>query len=196
MFSKQKVFEACKNLYGQSFGIVKEMAKAIAQYYEETQGNEFDPGITEIKFELLMQHSLLQVASADFELHADELIFIRDLAIKFDWVDFYNSLEKTDLTWEEIYHMSVTDFRRKLKSSEKAINAMADEVVNVFAICDAVLEDHDLVAELEKNVELIIKGVASMDGSFSDVELNAPTLIEDVIRRIKKQKKELGAKGK
>ena len=187
MATKQDVFDLCKSLYLKSVNNVKAMAVEIAKIAEK-DGIDIDPKAVAGEFDVVLQYSLLQVAVADFELDADEIIFIRDLTEYGDFVNYCSS-EKFKLTWEMLYNASINDVRKLLKSLEDIIKDLSGRFVRIFAICDAATE-YNFVSDLEDYLNTIITGLSLMDGDQTSDEKEVQTVIMSAVRQIKKLKKQ------
>jgi len=187
MADLQTVFDNCRVLYKKCYDNVKAMACDIASVME-SQGKEWDPKITSGKFDIVLQYSLLQIAVADFDFDRNEMIFIRDLTEQGDFVNYINSIAKTNITWEGLYNSNINDIRKVLRNIEGLMAGLCEEFVNVFAICDKVTE-YDYVSDLERNIVLVIGGLAQMDGTITNSEIDQGCLIIGAINRIKELKK-------
>ena len=101
MYTLEDMFNDCRNLYRASYFVVKNMSCSVGACLEKAN-IAFDPRITCMKFDMVLQYSLLQIATKDFFLNKDEVIFIRDLT-ESDILNIINASENTDYTWEDIY---------------------------------------------------------------------------------------------
>ena len=183
----QKIFDGCRALYEQCYENVKEMSCSIAEIME-SEGKRWDPKITTGKFDVVLQYSLLQIAVADFDLDKNEVVFIRDLTKQGDFVNYINAVANTKITWEGLYNSQINNLRSFLNDIEPVMEDLSNEFVNVFAVCDKATE-YDFAADLEKNIVLIITGLAHMDGSISKSELKQSCVILGAVNRIKELKK-------
>ena len=175
----QKIFDNCKALYKWCYNDVKAMAKLVSRTF-----TNIDPKITTIKFDIILQYSLLQIAVADFDFDSNELIFIRDLTEQGDFVEFMNAGAKTNFSWNDFFNTNIISIREILRDTYDLMNELSEEFVAVFALCDKVTE-HDFLADLEKNIFLIISGLSIMDGEITKSECNESCLIIESINRIR-----------
>ncbi|MCI6788567.1 MAG: hypothetical protein MR606_01745 [Mollicutes bacterium] len=188
MYTLEDMFNDCRNLYKASYDVVKNMSCSVGACLEKANV-AFDPRITCMKFDIVFQYSLLQIATKDFFLNKDEVIFIRDLT-ESDILDIINASENTDYTWEEIYNLPITTIRKILSDVESPMETLGQEVVNIFSLCDKITE-YDYVSDLEKNVRLIISALSLIDGNTDNSKSSQNCLILKLIKKIKKEKNKI-----
>lgn len=186
MADLQKIYDSCIHFYDDCYDIVDRMSSGIKEIME-SEGMNYDPEVTVIKFDILLQYSLLQIASADYEIDRNELIFIRDLTKKGDIVNYLNTLSDSQISWDDIYQGDILDLRGILDSIKDRIKKLSKEFVMVFATCDLATE-HNYLADLTRNINCIIVGLAAMDGEITSTEMNSDCLILKALDEIKKIK--------
>ena len=185
MYTLEDMFNDCRNLYRASYFVVKNMSCSVGACLEKAN-IAFDPRIKCMKFDIVLQYSLLQIATKDFFLNKDEVIFIRDLT-ESDILNIINASENSDYTWEDIYNLPMTTIRKILSDVESPMESLGQEVVNIFSLCDKITE-YDYVSDLEKNVRLIISALSVIDGNADNSKSSQNYLILKLIKKIKKEK--------
>lgn len=175
MADLQKVYDSCIHFYDDCYDMLNRMSAGIKEVMEP-KGVNYNPEVTLIKFDILLQYSLLQIASADYKIDRNELIFIRDLTKKGDLVNYLNTLSNSQISWDDIYQGDVLDLRGILDSIEDKIKKLSEEFVMVFATCDLATE-HNYLADLTRNINCIIVGLAAMDGEITSTEINSDCFI-------------------
>ena len=179
----QKIFDDCRMFYKKCYNNVKAMAEDIARV-----SKDINPDITVLKFDIILQYSLLQIAAADYELDENELIFIRDLTEKGDYVSYINKIANSNITWDDIFNSNVIKFKNFLEDSYPLMDELSAEFVIVFATCDK-LTDYNYFKDLENYIKMIIAGLSLMDGEITTSEKNKSCLILNAIKEIKDYKK-------
>lgn len=95
MADLQKIYDGCKKIYDNCYHMIEIMSSGIKTFMDSKGVTDYNPDVTLIKFDLLLQYSLLQIATADYEIDRNELIFIRDLTEKGDLVNYLNSFRRS-----------------------------------------------------------------------------------------------------
>lgn len=182
----QKIYDSCIRFYDNCYDIVDRMSAGIKKIME-SEGVNYNQEITLIQFDILLQYSLLQIASVDYEIDRNELIFIRDLTRKGDLVNYLNTLSDSQISWDDIYQGDIFALRGILDSIEHKIKKLSEDFVIVFATCDLATE-HNYLDDLTANISCILLGLASMDGEITSTEMNSNCLIINALDQIKKIK--------
>lgn len=188
MADLQKIYDGCKKIYDDCYHMIEIMSFGIKTFMDSKGVTDYNPDVTLIKFDLLLQYSLLQIATADYEIDRNELIFIRDLTEKGDLVNYLNSLGGAQITWDMIYRADVFEIRKLLDLLRDEIVKLSKEFIMVFSTCDLVTPQHDYLSDLTDNIICIILGLASMDGRVEHSETNTNCLILHTLDEIKKIK--------
>lgn len=189
MADLQKVYDGCKKIYDDCYHMIEIMSSGIKTFMDSKGVTDYNPDVTLIKFDLLLQYSLLQIATADYEIDRNELIFIRDLTEKGDLVNYLNSLGGAQITWDMIYRVDVFEIRKLLDLLRDEIVKLSKEFVMVFSTCDLVTPQHDYLSDLTADVLCIIVGLTSIDGKIESSERSADCLILHTLNEIKEMKK-------
>lgn len=117
---ENKIYNDCKKCYENCYDRIKGMSFGPMKRFMDSEGvTDYNPEVTLIKFDILLQYSLLQIATADYDIDRNELIFIRDLTKEGDLVNYINSLGGTPISWDTIYRADVLDIRKLLDSFRK-----------------------------------------------------------------------------
>lgn len=187
MANLQEVFNNCKTLYNKAYTCICSMSKTIAELMRK-EGKQFDPEIAPLKFDIILQYSLLQVAVCDNEFHQNEMVFIRDLTQKGDFVNFVNGVAKTNLTWEGLINSNVNDLKKVLNTLLPVMRDLSNEFVAVYSLCDKATE-YDYLNDLRQTVLALILGLSVMDFDASSENLDTYVLMIEVMNRIEANKK-------
>ena len=177
-----KHLDRCKVCYLEINRDISAMAEAIGVMMQE-RGKNFDPKVTVMKFDLILQYSLLQVACSDYDLAQNEIVFIRDLTKNADYCKYISFVSKKPCTWADLLNSDIVAVRSLLRATEEDMKELSDEVVNVFAIADKATE-YDFLSDLRVNLLLIISGLSMMDGDIESEDYSQSVLILDVVKRI------------
>ena len=185
----QKVFDTCRQLYKDCFVTMDAMAKLVSQTMAK-KNVQYDPRTFTGAYDILLQYSLLQVAVSDSSFDRNEVIFIRDLTVQGDFVNYMNAVTKTSVTWDTLYHENADQLKSVLRQIEPLFVMLSNEFIELYALTDAATPNKDYVAELEQKTAAIICGLAAIDGHISESELEFNPLIMNVIFKIEQRKKE------
>ena len=182
----QEIYDFCKEKYNDCFAVVNGMACAVSELLAK-KGESYDPKNVTLKFDLLLQYSLLQVAVADNDFDRNELIFIRDITNQGDLVDYLNAAFGENFKWEDYFQSDVQNLQQLLALLNDQMIQLSREFVTLFAFCDSMLQK-DHTAELEQKVAEIIVGLCTMDNNVTEQEMNTEILFFKVIGAIKAEK--------
>lgn len=187
---ENKIYDGCKEIYDHCYDIIETMSTCIKTFMDSKGVTDYNPEVTLIKFDVLLQYSLLQIATADYDIDKNEIVFIRGLTKKGDLVNYINANSSggTPITWDMIYRADVLDVRKALDLLKSEIVKLSKEFVMVFSTCDLATPEYDFFSDLVDGVFCIIKGLASMDGKIECSEADADCLILDTLEEIKKIK--------
>jgi len=151
-----------------------------------------DPRGFQIKFDILLQHSLINIAISDEEMFMDELVLIHDITDLGDIVLFFRDVYKNEMTWEDLYKMSPSDVARILKEQEENIAYLADDFVKIVSVVDAVVTEYDVTGMLFHEVETVVKVLMCLDGEIKeDAEKVNSTYILHLFNQISERKSEI-----
>ena len=183
----KKIFEKSELLYSAIIKDISQMAKTVSDSLKKS-GKRFEPEITVMKFDIVFQFSLLQVACSDSDLAENELGFIRDLTEYADFCDFLASDdgEFKDVTWDKLMSYKADEAEALLDKVEDRVRSVSEEVVNVFALYDKASK-HDHLSDLSDNVFGVISGLALADGDEDSEDLKKKVLIFECLDKIASQ---------
>ena len=185
----KQIFDKSEALYLNIIKDISHMAETVADSMKKA-GKPFDPELTVMKFDIVFQYSLLQVACSDNELAKNETAFIRDLTEYADFCDFLSADngEYKDVTWEKLMSFNANEAEDLLDIVEDRVRSVSEEVINVFAICDKATK-HDYLSDLSDNVFGVISGLALADGDEDSEDLKKNILIFECLDKIESRLK-------
>ncbi len=132
MIDNEMHFISSEESYDAIISVLKEIACDLAFHFEK-EGKEYDPRITIIQFDILLQYSLLEFIMSDYYFGSDELRFIRGIAKQGDFIQYLNSVTQSEYTWEDFYVSNVMQIRSFLQNIRNSIDSLGAEVVGIFA---------------------------------------------------------------
>ena len=180
----QVVFDKAKVMYLEIVNDITKMALAMEELAKRT-GNEFKPQITIMKFDLVLQYSLLQVACSDYDLAQNEIVFIKNLTKFADYCDYVSSVANKSLSWSDLLGSDITAVRSLLRTTDEDMLELSKEVVAVFSLYDKATE-YDYFTDLKNNVCGIIASLSIMDGDATSEDYNQDILIFSCLDAIEK----------
>lgn len=190
MADLQGIFDKCKLAYKVTCADIGAMGDWLGERLDNGKKERFNSELLCKNFDIILQFSLLQIAVADNELDSKELVFIRDLTINGDLIEYLNSLVENKIDWETVYNADIFELKGLLKDIEPLMKNLSDDLATAFAICD-VSTIYNCVSDLKTSIMAIINGLGKMDGDFSYLEQHADCLIVRVISEIENRKQKL-----
>ena len=179
------IFAGAQAAYDECVEDLRKMAR-----FAESVDPKYNARLILNRFDVLLQYSLLQIALADGYLHVGECAFIKDLAQYSDLCIFLNECGFDDVTWYKIYNTRESYLNRILDDSKDVVVRMSADFITIFSVTDA-LTEYDFLADLRKNVMLMILATCQADGNAQVIELANDCLIIDIINKIEESKKEI-----
>ncbi len=170
---------------------VKALAEvhSLGAIFEETL-KKIEPDFSAQKFtalfEILLQHSLLEVASYDDKICKEELELIRKTACYGDIVGFSNTLGKGHIKWKDLMTADIASVRTWLAGMRKILEPMINDFSVKFAAFDAMV-DGDSLANVLEGVSTLTAILSAVDGELNAEEAQSVsgTLIFDAFRAIR-----------
>lgn len=190
MADLQGIFDKCKLAYKVTCADIGAMGDWLSERLDNGKKERFNSELLCKNFDIILQFSLLQIAVADNDLDSKEVVFIRDLTINGDLIEYLNSLVENKIDWEAVYNADVFELKGLLKDIEPLMESLSNDLATAFAICDASTV-HNYVSDLKTSIMTIINGLGKMDGDFSYLEQRADCLIVRVISEIESKKEKL-----
>lgn len=190
MADLQAIFDKCKLAYKVTCADIGAMGDWLSERLDNGKKERFNSELLCKNFDIILQFSLLQIAVADNELDSKEVVFIRDLTINGDLIEYLNSLVENKIDWETVYNADVFELKGLLKDVEPLMESLSNDLATAFAICD-LSAIYNCVSDLKTSIMTIINGLGKMDGDFSYLEQHADCLIVRVISEIENRKQKL-----
>lgn len=149
--------------------LIQILNKTLSIYNENVpEDKQINPRGFAIKFDILLQHSLINVAISDANMFADELVLINQITDSGDIVLYFKDAYKTEITWEQLYKMPPAQVEKMLKEQEENMRYIADDFVRVVAVVDAALEEHDITRMLFNEICTVVKVLMGLDGEIKE----------------------------
>ena len=193
MADLQAIFDKCKLAYKGTCVDISMMGHWLSERLDNGKKERFNSKLLCKNFDIILQFSLLQIAVADNDLDPKEVVFIRDLTINGDLIEYLNSLVENKIDWETVYNTDVIELKGLLRDIEPLIESLSNDLATAFAICDASTA-HNYVSELKTSIIVIVNGLGKMDGDFSYLEQHADCLVIRLASEIERRKQKLKRK--
>lgn len=190
MADLQAIFDKCKLAYKVTCADIGAIGDWLSERLDNGKKERFNSELLCKNFDIVLQFSLLQIAVADNDLDSKEVVFIRDLTINGDLIEYLNSLVENKIDWETVYNADVFELKGLLKDIEPLMESLSNDLATAFAICD-LSTIYNCVSDLKTSIMAIINGLGKMDGDFSYLEQHADCLIVRVISEIENKKEKL-----
>ena len=193
MADLQAIFDKCKLAYKGTCVDISMMGHWLSERLDNGKKERFNSKLLCKNFDIILQFSLLQIAVADNDLDPKEVVFIRDLTINGDLIEYLNSLVENKIDWETVYNADVIELKGLLKDIEPLMESLSNDLATAFAICDASTV-HNYVSDLKTSIIVIVNGLDKMDGDFSYLEQHADCLVIRLASEIERRKQKLKRK--
>ena len=193
MADLQAIFDKCKLAYKGTCVDISMMGHWLSERLDNGKKERFNSKLLCKNFDIILQFSLLQIAVADNDLDPKEVVFIRDLTINGDLIEYLNSLVENKIDWETVYNADVIELKGLLKDIEPLMESLSNDLATAFAICDASTV-HNYVSDLKTSIIVIVNGLGKMDGDFSYLEQHADCLVIRLTSEIERRKQKLKRK--
>lgn len=190
MADLQAIFDSCREAYKESHFKISAMGDWLSERLDNGKKERFNSKLLCRNFDIILQFSLLQIAVTDNDLDSKEVVFIRELTINGDLIEYLNSLVENKIDWETVYNADVFELKGLLKDVEPLMESLSNDLATAFAICD-LSTIYNCVSDLKTSIMTIINGLGKMDGDFSYLEQHADCLIVRVISEIENKKEKL-----
>lgn len=190
MADLQAIFDSCREAYKESHFKISAMGDWLSERLDNGKKERFNSELLCKNFDIILQFSLLQIAVTDNDLDSKEVVFIRELTINGDLIEYLNSLVENKIDWETVYNADVFELKGLLKDVEPLMESLSNDLATAFAICD-LSTIYNCVSDLKTSIMTIINGLGKMDGDFSYLEQHADCLIVRVISEIENKKEKL-----
>ena len=190
MADLQAIFDKCKLAYKGTCVDISMMGHWLSERLDNGKKERFNSKLLCKNFDIILQFSLLQIAVADNDLDPKEVVFIRDLTINGDLIEYLNSLVENKIDWETVYNADVIELKGLLKDIEPLMESLSNDLATAFAICDATTA-HNYVSDLKTSIIVIVNGLGKMDGDFSYLEQHADCLVIRLTSEIERRKQKL-----
>lgn len=190
MADLQAIFDKCKLAYKVTCADIGAMGDWLSERLDNGKKERFNSELLCKNFDIILQFSLLQIAVTDNDLDSKEVVFIRELTINGDLIEYLNSLVENKIDWETVYNADVFELKGLLKDVEPLMESLSNDLATAFAICD-LSTIYNCVSDLKTSIMTIINGLGKMDGDFSYLEQHADCLIVRVISEIENKKEKL-----
>lgn len=175
--------------YQDSINDIRKMAKLMEDIFSQ-RGLDYDSKSVLRDFDILLQYSMLQIAVADDILTKDEIQFIQNITEYGDFCTFLSAVAKYKITWEGLYYSDESDIKTILNDMKGIIYTLAKTFMATFAVVDSETE-YNYLADLKRNVTIIILATCKADGEIEDTEFSNGCLIIDIVKEIENKKNSL-----
>lgn len=177
----KETFIESKNTYQQ---LLSTLIKTLNTYNNTVEKNkQIDGKMFLAKFDVLLQHSLIQIAICDKEFHSEELIFIKELTDVGDYVLYLNSKYNANLSWESFYKAKIEDVEQLIEKETETVADLSTEFVSLVSLVDAAVEEADILQIIFNLFSQLANTLIHLDGEAKEnVDLINDCLLLKVIR--------------
>lgn len=172
-YAPEQLFALAKQNYDEAEAIILEVAKAI----KENLDPNFNEATAMSCFDLVLQSSMLNAATADGELEHNEIVFMTQITKYIDLLSILNADLKEqypdwqDITWDIIPQLDSETQKTLSAASVAVVEKYADAFVNIFATVDKVITDVDFLQLLTDKVGMMFVALTGIDGDDIEAEI-------------------------
>jgi len=188
--SPEQIFAGAKTTY--EF-VIENLREIYDQLNEKERKEAFDGSFKnmEMGFDLVLQNTLLKIATVDGDVSPNEAVFLSRLGgLGFDLCEYVKAFakaagEKVEVSWGAFTTSPIPTVRGFTKMIDAAIAPIVDKLYGVFSMVD-MLSKKDYFTILEDGVLKISDAFLSIDFDRSEYENNAAIaeIKENILRPI------------
>lgn len=172
--TKQDLLKALVQSYGDIEKLLMDIGKIMEDVLNKTSNKD---GFTAERFcadfDIILQHTLIEIAIADNSLAPEELATAKSITNYGDLMLLCKS-EGMDIDWENFLGMNIAAIQKWLERMRKPIRRVTSEFVAGFAAVDAAMEDDDLLNDFTKKICGLFSVFTYLeDGELDDYETEA-----------------------
>mgnify|MGYP004589089767 CR=1 FL=1 len=167
MVRKKNTFALIYQNYVAFLDQCKEMAESLNEYLQEQEMGELDMPKAMKDLDVILQHSLLEIAIADGSFSAEEAYFLRSFADYYPFTDYLKENVALEISWDDLFASGV-GVKVILNSVRDEVLKMADSVSKVLGVVSAVTD-----GALEKLIHVGTEVAAS----FAALSLEEKTVV-------------------
>ena len=121
-------------------------------------------------FDIILQHTLIEIAVADNNLAPEELATAEGVTTYGD-IMLLSKSAGMDITWKDFYKMNLMTITKWLEAMRNPIRRVTTEFIAGFAAVDAAVKDHDLLDDFIKKVSYLFSAFTNLeDGKLDEFE--------------------------
>ncbi len=121
-------------------------------------------------FDIILQHTLIEIAIADNNLAPEELATAEGVTTYGD-IMLLSKSAGMDITWKDFYKMNLMTITKWLEAMRKPIRRVTTEFIAGFAAVDAAVKDEDLLKDFIKKVSYLFSAFTNLeDGKLDEFE--------------------------
>ena len=147
------------------------LLSGVFQAHKEYIDPKFEPEAGLVRFDVLLQYSMMQVALFDNQLDAEELKLISELSKFANFCDYLTAKGYKDVTWEVLLNADANQLKDIIKQYEGDMVQLNQEFVVVFTQADIIIKEADLLQLLTNDVLFMLHSVAISDEKYAEDEV-------------------------
>ena len=162
--------------YGKATQLIEGMFE-VYQDFQKDKGKSFDVKDALVKFDVLLQFSMMQVALENNSLHIDEAKIIRDMSKYCDFCDYLNNNGFQNVTWQKVYDCKESSLQEIVTEHQDVMVKANMELVAMLMLFKGTENGVEFFESLKQLVFVILASVSASDGNFDKAEVTQQCLI-------------------
>ena len=180
---EQQYYDLANQAYINTINIIGTLAETFKKV--KKLGDEWKVDVFLRQFDVILQYSLLEVATLDHRIHPLEIDFIKNLTKFGDFVEYIKATYETDFDWEYLKDNKPELVRTMLDNERKEMIKFARDFVGIVSAFNAISKE-DFPEMISQNIVRICSSLVFSDNNASETpEAVSHCLIFGLINAIK-----------
>lgn len=163
-----KTVEAVRVHYNEIEAAITKMAKAAADVFKDEKGTK-SPEYFMFAFDILLQYSLLQLASMDNKIDPLEVLFIKNITKYGDFAGVLSKKYNEELDWTVFLNNPTDKVKKLLADEEPSVKSFMKNLVFMLAMFVSKLGE-EIIRGFVENVSALISALVKIDADESEAE--------------------------
>ncbi len=161
------------------------MLEAVFQAHQKYFDQKFEPKAGLVRFDVLLQYSMMQVALFDNQLDVEELKLISNLAKYANFCDYLIAKGYKNVSWDNLLRCNPQELKKIIQQYASDMVSLNQEFVYIFSAIDVAVKESDLLKQFTNDILFILHSVAVSDERYAEDEVyKADCLIFSAIEAI------------
>ena len=167
--------------YDDAINLLEQVFQAQKKYFD----SKYDPQAGLVRFDVLLQYSMMQVALFDNQLDVEELRLISQLAKYANFCDYLVAKGYKNVSWDNLLRCNPQELKKIIQQYASDMVSLNQEFVFIFSNIDVAAKENDLLKQFTDDILFVLHSVAVSDERYAEDEVyKADCLIFSAIEAI------------